>query len=131
MRTAVRCAKPFCTGIDARASEEIAFLNEHYGEERIRELFGHPLCSDDIAPKILWIKNNEPEVYAKTHKFLTGSSYIAAKLTGEYVIDQFLAKASFRPLYNDEAKIDEKECALFCRPDQMAEAVLCTSLPDM
>ena len=78
--------------------------------------------SDDIAPKILWIKNNEPEVYAKTHKFLTGSSYIAAKLTGEYVIDQFLAKASFRPLYNDDAKIDEKECALFCRPDQMAEA---------
>lgn len=69
--------------------------------------------------------------YAKTHKFLTGSSYIAAKLTGEYVIDQFLAKASFRPLYNDDAKIDEKECALFCRPDQMAEAVLCTNLPDM
>lgn len=114
--------KAILYGIDARASEEIAFLNEHYGEERIRELFGHPLCSDDIAPKILWIKNNEPEVYAKTHKFLTGSSYIAAKLTGEYVIDQFLAKASFRPLYNDEAKIDEKECALFCRPDQMAEA---------
>ena len=114
--------KAILYGIDARASEEIAFLNEHYGEERIRELFGHPLCSDDIAPKILWIKNNEPEVYAKTHKFLTGSSYIAAKLTGEYVIDQFLAKASFRPLYNDDAKIDEKECALFCRPDQMAEA---------
>ena len=37
--------KAILYGIDARASEEIAFLNEHYGEERIRELFGHPLCS--------------------------------------------------------------------------------------
>ena len=31
-----------------------------------------------VMPKILWIKNKEPEVYARTHKFLTGSSYIAA-----------------------------------------------------
>lgn len=103
--------KAILYGIDARASEEIAFLNKHYGEKRVKELFGHPLCSDDIAPKILWIKNHEPNVYEKTFKFLTGSSYITAKLTGRYVIDQFLAKSSFSPLY------DEKECSLFCRPD--------------
>ena len=114
--------KAILYGIDARASEEIRYLNEYYGENRIKELFGHPLCSDDIAPKILWIKHNEPEVYAKTYKFLTGSSYIAAKLTGNYVIDQFLAKASFRPLYDDNARINPVKCELFCRPDQMAEA---------
>lgn len=107
--------KAILYGIDARASEEIAFLNKHYGKQRVKELFGHPLCSDDIAPKILWIKNHEPEVYEKTFKFLTGSSYLTAKLTGRYVIDQFLAKSSFSPLY------DEEECSLFCRPDQMAE----------
>lgn len=114
--------KAILYGIDARASKEIDFLNEYYGPEKVKELFGHPLCSDDIAPKIMWIKNNEPEVYEKTHKFLTGSSYITAKLTGNYVIDQFLAKASFSPLYDSEGNIDPAGCELFCRPDQMADA---------
>lgn len=114
--------KAILYGIDARASKEIEELNAHYTPEQIKELFGHPLCSDDIAPKILWIKHNEPDVYEKTYKFLTGSSYIAAKLTGEYVIDQFLAKSSFGPLYNSDGSINETECALFCRPDQLAQA---------
>ena len=62
-------------------------------------------------------KNHEPEVYEKTFKFLTGSSYITAKLTGNFVIDQFLAKAAFRPLYREDGTINKTECTLFCRPD--------------
>lgn len=115
--------KAILYGIDARASEEIAFLHAHYGPERVRSLFGHTLCSDDIAPKILWIKNHEPEVYAKTYKFLTGSSYVTAKLTGEYVIDRFLAKSSFEPLYTETGAINEAEAGLFCRGDQLARAM--------
>ena len=115
--------KAILYGIDARASEEIAFLNRHYGPERVKELFGHTLCSDDIAPKIMWIKNHEPDVYAKTYKFLTGSSYITAKLTGEYVIDQFLAKSSFKPLYTQDGQINEAETGLFCRGDQLARTM--------
>jgi xylulokinase len=116
--------KAILYGIDARASDEIVWLKEYYGEKRLGELFTHSLCSDDIAPKILWIKNNEPEIYAKTYKFLTGSSYITAKLTGEYVIDQFLAKSSFSPLYmSGDASINEAECGIFCRPEQLARAM--------
>lgn len=89
----------------------------------MKELFGHTLCSDDIAPKIMWIKNHEPDVYAKTYKFLTGSSYITAKLTGEYVIDQFLAKSSFKPLYTQDGQINEAETGLFCRGDQLARTM--------
>lgn len=112
--------KAILYGIDARATEEIAWLNDYYGEARVKELFGHPICSDDIAPKILWVRNHEPEVYEKTYKFLTGSSYMAAKLTGEYTIDQFLAHASFNPLYREDGSVNEEECALFCRPGQLA-----------
>ena len=115
--------KAILYGIDARASEEISFLNQYYGAQRVKELFGHTLCSDDIAPKILWIKHHEPEVYTKTYKFLTGSSYITAKLTGEYVIDQFLAKSSFQPLYADDGSINEDEVGLFCRGSQLARAM--------
>ncbi len=60
--------KAILYGIDARATDEIAQLTERYGEEQINKWYGRPLCSSDVMPKILWIKNNEPEVYEKTHK---------------------------------------------------------------
>lgn len=115
-------------GIDARATDEIEWLTEYYGEEKTRRLFGHPICSGDTATKILWIKNHEPEVYAQAYKFLTGSSYITAKLTGRCVIDQFLAKGSFRPLYNSDGSVSEENCILFCKPDQIAECMYSTDI---
>ncbi len=113
--------KAILYGIDARVTKEIEALNGHYGEERAKELYGHVICSDDGAPKILWIKNHEPEVYEKTFKFLTGTSFTCAKLTGNYYIDKFLARADYKPLYDDQARISE-ECRLYCRPDQLAPA---------
>lgn len=114
-------------GIDSRADQEIQWLTAHYGGE-VRRLFGHPICSGDTATKILWIKNHEPDVYKKTYKFLTGSSFITAKLTGRYVIDQFLAKGSFRPLYREDGTVNEEECGLYCRPDQIAECAYSTDI---
>ena len=83
--------KAILYGIDARAGDEVEELTRYYGPEQVQKLFGRPMGSGDIAAKILWLKNHEPEVYAKAHKFLTGSSYIAAKLTGNYCIDRYLA----------------------------------------
>ncbi len=114
--------KAILYGIDSRAVEEIRWLTDHYGPDRVRELFGGPIVTSDVSPKILWIKNNEPEVWERACKFLTGASFIAAKLTGNYVIDQFLAKASFKPLYRADGSVNEEECALYCRPDQLAAA---------
>ena len=114
-------------GVDSRSHQEMAWLTEHYGSETER-LFGHPICSSDISPKILWIKNNRPEVYAKTAKFLTGSSYLCAKLTGEYTIDKYLAE-DFMPLYSlADNTIDEARCGLFCRPDQLAAVRYATDI---
>lgn len=111
--------KAILYGIDSRADREIAFMNDYYGADKINELFGRPLCSSDVAPKILWIKNNEPEIYNKTYKFITATSYITAKLTGEYVIDKFLIN-TFTPAYKPDGSIDEELCTRYCRPDQLA-----------
>lgn len=113
--------KAILYGIDARSQEEIAFMTRHYGPKRVKELFGRPICSGDVAAKILWIKNHEPEIYQKTYKFLTGASFITARLTGNYVVDQFLGRASFRPLYTEDMRINTAECGLYCRPDQLAK----------
>ena len=115
-------------GIDARASEEAAWLTEHYGQARVQELFGHPICSGDTATKILWLRRHEPEIYAKTAYFLTGSSFLTARLTGKYVIDQSLAKGSFRPLYQADGSVNEAECGLYCRPDQIAACAWSTDI---
>lgn len=113
--------KAILYGIDARATDEMAQLTHLYGEAQIHAWYGRPLCSSDVMPKILWIKNKEPEIYAKAHKFLTGSSYLAAKLTGNYVIDRFLGLASFNPLYDPKTWQPVPElCEPVCRPDQLA-----------
>lgn len=75
-------------GIDTRAHEEIDWLNARFGTEALFDLGGMALTSQAIGPKILWLRNHEPEVYARTHKILTASSYLIHKLTGEYVIDR-------------------------------------------
>ncbi len=112
--------KAILYGIDARSQAEIAWMTEYYGPEKVRELFGRDICSGDVAAKILWLKNNEPDIHAKAHKFLTGSSYMAAKLTGNFVVDAFLGMASFRPLYREDGTIREDMCAPYCRPEQLA-----------
>lgn len=114
--------KAILYGIDARAEKEIEYLKDYYGQERLDELFNDPLCSSDCMPKILWIKNNEPEIYEKTYKFLTASSYLTAKLTGVYVIDRYLAISSFAPCYRSDLTIDEELTQeLYCRAKQLAE----------
>lgn len=109
-------------GIDARAEKEIEAMYEKYGEEEVLRFNGRPLCANDVPPKILWIRNHYPEIYEKAHKFLTGSSFMTAKLTGKYVIDRFLGYGGFTPLYDPDAgTVNEKYCRDFCRPEQLAE----------
>ncbi len=115
--------KAILYGIDARAMAEMDDLTAYYGPERMRQLFGgRPLCSSDCMPKILWIKNNEPEIHKKAYKFLTASSFLTAKLTGKYVIDRYLAVSSFGPCYRSDLSIDAALTEeLYCRADQLAE----------
>jgi xylulokinase len=112
--------KAILYGIDARSGPQIEELTRELGEAGVTALFGHVPRSDDIATKILWIRETEPEVYAQTYKFLTGSSYLTAKLTGAYTIDSYLAKAAFRPIYRQDGTYSEENGPRFCRADQMA-----------
>lgn len=111
--------KAILYGVDVRAAKEIDYLNNKLGVDRVLEKYGNPITSQSIGPKILWIKNNEPQVYSKTSKFLTSSSYLVAKLTGEYFIDHYTA-AYFTPMYDphiqdwDYANLEE-----ICSPQQL------------
>jgi xylulokinase len=86
-------------GIDTRAVREIADLTAMYGDEALLRQSGMVLTSQSIGPKILWLRRNEPDIFARTHKILTASSYIIHHLTGEFVIDRHSA-SYFNPLIN-------------------------------
>lgn len=90
-------------GIDSRAHEEIKQLEERIGVKAIFDMTGQNLSAQSCCPKILWIKKHEPEVYQKTSKFLTATSYLVYRLTGRFTLDIYDAMA-YGPLYDIHRK---------------------------
>ena len=86
-------------GVDTRATAEIDLLNAELGPEHILARGGNALTSQSVGPKILWLRRNHPDLFERTARFLTSTSYVTFRLTGEYVIDHFTA-AGFSPLYD-------------------------------
>jgi xylulokinase len=85
-------------GVDTRAANEIAELTEAIGADVLLDRCGNALTSQSIGPKILWLRRNRPELFARTRKILTATSYLVFRLTGRYVIDHYTA-ANSSPLY--------------------------------
>ena len=90
-------------GVDTRATKEIDELSARIGVDRILDYCGNALTSQSVGPKILWLKRNRPEIFAKTHKILTSTSYLVFRLTGKFVIDHYTA-ANSAPLYSAERR---------------------------
>jgi xylulokinase len=90
-------------GVDARAVKEIAELTERIGEQVLLDRCGNALTSQSVGPKILWLKRNAPEIFARTHKILTSTSYLVHRLTGRFVIDHYTA-ANSSPFYLADEK---------------------------
>ena len=86
-------------GIDTRASAEIVELTEKYGAEALFKHCGKSLSSQAVGPKMLWLRRNEPEVWARTAAWFSSHSYAVGKLTGEYVLDHHTA-SQCDPLYD-------------------------------
>ncbi len=109
-------------GVDNRAAAEVDELTGEIGEPVLVERCGNALTSQSVGPKILWLKRNHPELYEKTARILTSTSYLVQKLTGECVIDHYTA-ANFSPLYLIERNGWGTElCADIIEPDRLPEA---------
>ena len=86
-------------GVDTRAVDEIAELTERIGATELLARCGSALTCQSVGPKILWLKNKRPDLYARARMFLSATPYIVYRLTGEYVMDHYTA-AGFTPLYD-------------------------------
>ncbi len=115
--------KAILYGVDVRASKQIKYLNEKLGVDYVLGKYGNPITSQSIGPKILWIKENEPDIYKAAAKFITASTYLVAKLTNRFVIDHYTA-AYFTPMYSiEKCDWDYEDIGEFCSADQLAECM--------
>ncbi len=67
---------------DTRSHKEAAELD---GDPKFRALSGNIVFPGFTAPKIVWVKNNEPEIFAKLRRVLLPKDYLRLWLTGEHV----------------------------------------------
>ncbi|MFW5889549.1 MAG: xylulokinase [Bacillota bacterium] len=73
--------------LDRRSVKQAKRISTDIGEDKIFEISGNPIDPSYVTPKIMWIKENEPEIYDKTHMFLQSNSYIGYKLTSNFSQD--------------------------------------------
>jgi xylulokinase len=85
-------------GVDTRAAREIDEMTAQIGAETILERCGNALTSQSIGPKILWLKRNRPDLFARTRTIHTSTSFLVERLTGACVIDHYTA-ANSSPFY--------------------------------
>jgi xylulokinase len=72
---------------DQRTQAECDAITKAVGAERLIQLTGNRALTGFTAPKIVWVRNREPEVYAKIAHLLLPKDYIRFKLTGDYHTD--------------------------------------------
>ena len=93
--------------LDKRSLKECEFVRSRMDENTVFEKTGLRIDPYFSAPKILWIKGHQPEVYRETCKFLTVHDYVIHNLTGEMVTDQ--TQASRTMLFNiDDRRWDDE-----------------------
>ena len=72
---------------DQRTQRECEQIESLVGRERLIEITANPALTGFTASKILWIRNNEPEVYERCAKILLPKDYIRYMLTGEFATE--------------------------------------------
>jgi len=72
---------------DMRSENEAASIHSDIDERRFYEITGHRISPSYTLAKLLWVRNNSPEIYKRTNKVIQAKDYIVYKLTGNILTD--------------------------------------------
>lgn len=101
---------------DGRTQKETDYLNEVIGKEKLSEYTANIAFAGFTAPKILWMKENEPDKFARIKKIMLPKDYIAYMLTGIHCTDP--SDASGMLLYDVKNRRWSKEMCDICGIDE-------------
>ncbi|MGC9358784.1 MAG: xylulokinase [Anaerolineae bacterium] len=82
-----RVLRPCIMWNDQRTASQCQWIMDTVGRDRFLSLTLNPALPGFTAPKIVWTRENEPEIYAKAAKILLPKDYIRYRLTGSYVTE--------------------------------------------
>ena len=97
---------------DGRTTKEVEYLNETIGKDKLSEYTANIAFAGFTAPKILWVKENEPENFAKIAKIMLPKDYIAYRMSGVHSCDY--SDASGMLLMDVKNKCWSKEMMEIC-----------------
>lgn len=97
---------------DGRTYEECDYLNQVIGKEKLSAYTANISFTGFTAPKILWVKNKEPENFAKIRKIMLPKDYIAYKLSGVHCTD--VSDASGMLLFDVKNRCWSQEMLKIC-----------------
>ncbi len=87
--------RPAIVWLDNRAVEEAAIIEKHFGHKKVYEITGQPeITATWPACKLLWVKRNEPEIWAKVKKVFLLEDWILFKMTGKFVSEKTLQSST-------------------------------------
>ncbi|WP_431961529.1 FGGY-family carbohydrate kinase [Actinacidiphila sp. bgisy160] len=90
-------------GVDTRAAAQIARLDAELGRRSVLDRCGSVLSTQAVGPKVAWVAEHEPEVFAAARRLFMPASFLAHRLTGAYVLDHHSASQSV-PFYDTRAQ---------------------------
>jgi xylulokinase len=97
---------------DGRTSAECEYLNETIGRDKLSQYTANIAFAGFTAPKILWIKNNEPDNFVRICKIMLPKDYLAYRLTGVFSTDP--SDASGMLLFDVKNRTWSKEMCDIC-----------------
>ena len=97
---------------DGRTAKEVEYLNETVGREKLSQYTANIAFAGFTVPKLLWMRENEPDNFAKIHKIMLPKDYINYKLTGVHCTDY--SDASGMLLLDVEHKCWSREMCDIC-----------------
>jgi xylulokinase len=82
-----RVLRPAILWNDGRTGEECREIEERIGLERLTRLTGNRALAGFTAPKLVWMRRHEPDLYARVAHVLLPKDYVRLRLTGELATD--------------------------------------------
>ncbi len=81
--------------LDNRATKQAEEIKAHFGNKKVYEVTGQPeITATWPAAKVLWLKENKPEILEKTKKIFLLEDYLLYKLTGNFVTEKTLQSST-------------------------------------
>ena len=97
---------------DGRTAKEVDYLNETIGRDRLSRYTANIAFAGFTAPKLLWMREKEPELFAKIEKIMLPKDYLVYRLTGIHATDY--SDASGMLLLDVEHKCWSEEMCGIC-----------------